>query len=183
METFGRMIDHKVLTMQVISKAKLVTAQLWKEEYGEDYEVSFDQIMKDDSLFIDLLPKSMVSVEEILKDREWLRISSIDFKKDVTILPRALLAYQKFMFLSAKYPNPEESPGPTHVIDLIWHTHMQHPVAYIDYCEKLFGRVLDHDPWPTFSLTQYKSNVLVDDQHWYEEFKEKQWNFGQNNQA
>ncbi len=51
--------------------------------------------------------------------------------------------YEQFLVLAAKHPGKRATP--TREIDEFWHLHMLHPVAYHEDCQRLFGRVFDHD--------------------------------------
>ena len=51
--------------------------------------------------------------------------------------------YRKFLLLAAN--NPDRLIAPTRDIDEFWHLHMLHPQAYHDDCQRLMGRILDHD--------------------------------------
>ena len=48
---------------------------------------------------------------------------------------------------------PEELTHPSVCIDLIYHTHMIHPVAYHNDTIRLCGFMPDHEPWPTDEKT------------------------------
>lgn len=56
---------------------------------------------------------------------------------------KSLLRYRKWLGLKLIHPNARLSP--TRDIDLFWHLHMLSPVAYFRDCQRLFGRLLDHD--------------------------------------
>lgn len=56
---------------------------------------------------------------------------------------RALLRYEKFLLLAAKYKHLPHAP--TQDIDVMWHLHMLQPVAYYQDCMALFGEIFDHD--------------------------------------
>lgn len=58
-------------------------------------------------------------------------------------LQQAAEDYVRFLGLARKYPTVPLAP--THDIDMMWHLHMLHPVAYAADCERLLGFVLDHD--------------------------------------
>ena len=65
-------------------------------------------------------------------------------KKQAT---RALLRYMMFLFLLHLYPN--QNIIPTVEIDQVWHHHILSDVdKYIQDCEMLFGRLLNHASYP-----------------------------------
>ena len=67
----------------------------------------------------------------------------------------SIKGYEKFLYLLAKHgPRvPEELTHPSVCIDLIYHTHMIHPVAYHNDTIRLCGFMPDHEPWPTDEKT------------------------------
>lgn len=56
-------------------------------------------------------------------------------------LDEAVLRYRRFFHLASLGPGV----APTREIDVIWHLHMQAPVAYHRDCMRYLGRILDHD--------------------------------------
>lgn len=56
---------------------------------------------------------------------------------------QAVADYEKFLRLAAE--NPGKPLAPTRDIDEFWHLHMLHPQAYYEDCQRLFGKILDHD--------------------------------------
>jgi hypothetical protein len=70
---------------------------------------------------------------------------SESFPKDwiPTKIARAADDYARFLALARKHPRM--ALAPTRDIDLMWHLHMLHPVAYSADCKRLIGYVLDHD--------------------------------------
>ena len=56
-------------------------------------------------------------------------------------LDEAIQRYRKFFHLASLGPGV----APTRDIDLIWHLHMQAPVAYFEDCSRYCGHILDHD--------------------------------------
>ena len=56
-------------------------------------------------------------------------------------LDEAIQRYRKFFHLASLGPGV----APTRDIDMIWHLHMQAPVAYYNDCVKYCEHILDHD--------------------------------------
>ena len=56
-------------------------------------------------------------------------------------LDEAIQRYRKFFYLAGLGPGV----APTRDIDMIWHLHMQAPVAYHRDCMTYIGHILDHD--------------------------------------
>jgi hypothetical protein len=53
--------------------------------------------------------------------------------------------YKNFLFLKRKYGDQFELP-PSSDIDDVWHAHILHTEDYQDFCMKVFGRFLHHQP-------------------------------------
>lgn len=114
----------------------------------------------------------------------------IDYTSDA-FLTTAMEQYRKFLHLTAKYPQDYDTPGPTHPIDLFWHTHQMHPSAYESDCIQLMGQLLDHvlllivfvdlcflqDPWPHERFTEHEFTSLLNayGKLWQREFHEVEW--------
>jgi len=82
-------------------------------------------------------------------------------------------SYEKFLYLSAKYP-PRDSKDiihPSYAIDIIWHSHMQNNELYWKDMNRIFGFALDHHPWPLdCSLEESKKNCDETNSIWKSEF-------------
>ena len=77
----------------------------------------------------------------------YLRQVSRSYVSNDVFLGEAVARYKGFLYLIKK--NRERSLKrfcvPTYDVDLIWHTHQLHPVAYCNDLENLIGKVLEHD--------------------------------------
>lgn len=71
-------------------------------------------------------------------------------------LDESVERYRKFFALARS----GERIAPTRDIDMIWHLHMQAPVAYYNDCMAYLGRILDHDGG--FGQTPEEAVVLAD---------------------
>ena len=71
-------------------------------------------------------------------------------------LDESVERYRKFFALARS----GERIAPTRDIDMIWHLHMQAPVAYHNDCMSYLGRILDHDGG--FGKTPEEATVLAD---------------------
>ena len=71
-------------------------------------------------------------------------------------LDEAIERYRKFFHLASL----GLGVAPTRDIDLIWHLHMQAPVAYFEDCSKYCGHILDHDGG--FGKTPEEAAVLTE---------------------
>ncbi len=67
------------------------------------------------------------------------------------IVERGWKAYERFLYLCAKYPpgSPQaKSIHPSYFVDLFWHAHMCDASNYQKDVENIVGYFLIHDPWP-----------------------------------
>ncbi|MBO6938614.1 MAG: glycine-rich domain-containing protein-like [Deltaproteobacteria bacterium] len=67
------------------------------------------------------------------------------FPQDWSHERRVLEARRYRMFLALAAHHPGKYATPTREIDEFWHLHMLNPVAYYEDCQKIFGRIFDHD--------------------------------------
>eukprot|EP01126_Amoeba_proteus_P053680 TRINITY_DN6557_c0_g1_i6.p1 TRINITY_DN6557_c0_g1~~TRINITY_DN6557_c0_g1_i6.p1 ORF type:complete len:424 (-),score=65.44 TRINITY_DN6557_c0_g1_i6:124-1395(-) len=139
-------------------KRWLLTSQLWKEKFNEDYFPNFS--IQTSTPYKVLNAQFGMTGENVTQDREWLlwlyathpqtprQLSTSDsLEQDaVNFLDEALRKYTKFMYLSTKFPNFLFNP--TYDIDLYWHTHMCLPQIYDSDMKRLVGKVLHHEAWP-----------------------------------
>lgn len=91
---------------------------------------------------------SCVAIRELPKlGVDLLRAShrSDDFPQEWTQAQRERSLERYLRWLALKQQHPTARLAPTRDIDLFWHLHMLSPVAYHRDCQRLFGRLLDHD--------------------------------------
>ncbi|KAL8618173.1 hypothetical protein ACOMHN_059180 [Nucella lapillus] len=82
---------------------------------------------------------------------------SLPHFKDLQFLSICELRYKRFLYL--KQQNPSVELVPCYDMDLMWHTHMLHPLAYKIDTETILGFTLDHNkfldgPNPELHLTE-----------------------------
>ena len=63
--------------------------------------------------------------------------------QDRLFLEKSLKRYKQYLFLKMK--KPDIFLVPCYDIDLLWHTHMSHPVCYKNVTELYLGTLLNHD--------------------------------------
>ncbi|KDO28646.1 hypothetical protein SPRG_06500 [Saprolegnia parasitica CBS 223.65] len=75
--------------------------------------------------------------------------ANFDYWMNPTILRASIRRYEQFVHLLVHDKKTTKKKGlgivPTIDIDLAWHTHQTHPLAYQKYTTKVAKRVLDHD--------------------------------------
>jgi hypothetical protein len=122
----------------------------------------------------------MISVQDVIKDREWYphlkQFTSLDDKElmEEKFLQKAFEKYKCFLHLCSKYPKIAKKLVPPQPIDLFWHVHQMFPLAYSKDCSKLnSGFMLDHNPWP--DCAKDKSRELESGRLWQEYYGESLW--------
>ena len=94
----------------------------------------------------------VISTEDLRSDLEWCwKVAATHFKrredlKDEGLYRKYFKNYEKFLFIAAKYPSKIIGLGAAHDVDLFWHTHMMHPIAYDKDTERLLPVELFHNP-------------------------------------
>jgi len=155
------------------------TKLIWENIYGKD---SYDNVIE---LDVDGLNFYMhYVINNLTVDKKWFR----EFKKatkcdemDLKDIPneyfeRALLGYQKFLYLMTKYPSYTEttmfSPCPS--IDLIWHTHLIQPKCYEKDSQFLTFSTRDHKliQEDLRTIQNYDTKIDIEEKLWTEEFGE-----------
>ena len=125
-----------------------------------------------------------LQVSHVMEDLQWVVYFARDqdMSEDQMWIPgewfrRVAKSYERFLFFChrASFLSDECHHGgsapffahPTYAIDLFWHTHMVHPVAYRKDCDLLVGRLVDHSPWPE---NYEQANFDETNRIWKEEF-------------
>jgi len=113
---------------------------------------------------------------------ETLSIISVESKTDeiryynptdlstMTIYQNILKSYERFLYMTAKYPPITGYIHPTYAIDVMWHAHMICPKQYNIDISRLVGFLLDHDPWPMCSKEDISKNLQNSQDLWQQEF-------------
>ncbi len=82
-------------------------------------------------------------LEAAQRQRVFFYQVSLPHYSDSKFLEEALLRYKRYLCL--KQLNKETFLVPCYDIDLIWHAHQVHPMAYEKDCKEILGFVLPHD--------------------------------------
>lgn len=85
--------------------------------------------------------------KHLLDDQLWDRlVGRIVKDEDLThsLAERIMDQALGFLILCAREPQTSYSPSP--LVDIGWHTFILYTRAYADFCEKLAGRFLHHEP-------------------------------------
>ncbi|RQM26597.1 hypothetical protein B5M09_008054 [Aphanomyces astaci] len=61
------------------------------------------------------------------------------------VVAASVVRYHQFMHIMAAKPSNVTCLVPTVDIDLVWHAHQCNPVAYRTFCNRVAGKLIDHD--------------------------------------
>ncbi|XP_056863090.1 glycine-rich domain-containing protein 1 isoform X2 [Raphanus sativus] len=144
---YGRVLDVSGVVSSVNGNCKLKTEELWKKLYPEEpYDLDLDKVVSEKISDLEKCTKYDLVSAVKRQSPFYYQVSRTYVSNDV-FLQEAVARYKGFLYLIKK--NRERSLRrfcvPTYDVDLIWHTHQLHPVAYCNDLEKLIGKVLEHD--------------------------------------
>jgi hypothetical protein len=115
---------------------------LWEEKFEEP----FDLDESDDNYKIDIEFKSQISYDLVAASNRqksfYYNVSLPHFRSKI-YLNLCLERYKKLLFLKKK--SPKLVIVPCYGIDIIWHTHQLHPLAYANDTMNYLGYMLRHD--------------------------------------
>ena len=138
----SKILDHKVFTGEHKKRALDKSRGIWKRLYpDEPFDVEPEQVTE-----ISAARSSQLSCDLIRAawdQRNFYYQVSLPHYCDRKFLGNAVKRYKKFLRLHCS--TSKEIFIPTCDIDLIWHAHLAHPLAYRSECVKLFRGTLDHD--------------------------------------
>ncbi|KAL0897900.1 hypothetical protein Bca101_081861 [Brassica carinata] len=144
---YGRVLDVSGVVSSVNGNCKLKTEELWKKLYPEEpYDLDLDKVVSEKSSAPEKCTKYDL-VSAVKRQIPFYYQVSRSYVSNDVFLQEAVARYKGFLYLIKK--NRQRSLKrfcvPTYDVDLIWHTHQLHPVAYRNDLEKLIGKVLEHD--------------------------------------
>ena len=138
----SKIIDHKIFTGEQKKAALAKSQEVWKRLYpDEPFDVNPDFVSQisaaqSSELSCDLIRAAVIQ-------RNFYYQVSLPHYYDRKFLGNALKRYKKFLRLHSS--SSREIFIPTCDIDLIWHVHLAHPLAYRNECSRLMRGTLDHD--------------------------------------
>ncbi|OAE21704.1 hypothetical protein AXG93_1275s1150 [Marchantia polymorpha subsp. ruderalis] len=164
---FGEIIDIRTIPIEgtEMNNSERDSCTLWQMEYpDEPYHLV--QLWEDGTSMefqnsLNRTPKETSLIEPYNLEAAAARQAPFYFQvqrswfTDDGYLEGALQRYKGYLFLieqSLKNPMAKDRPVflvPTYDIDLIWHSHQLHPIAYARHTSARFGTILDHDDTDT----------------------------------
>ena len=138
----GRLVDHTVMDDDRRRKSLQESRVLWRHEYPS-VPFEADGLISPwfDSNFRSKLRYQLELAVERLKVFSYQ--VSLPHYRDDKYLSQAVLRYKKFLYL--KRVHPSIFLVPCYDVDLIWHSHMLHPVIYRNDMVAIVGYHFNHD--------------------------------------
>ncbi|BBN14328.1 hypothetical protein MPTK1_6g10720 [Marchantia polymorpha subsp. ruderalis] len=164
---FGEIIDIRTIPSEgtEINNSERDSCTLWQMEYpDEPYHLVQpweDGTSMEFQNSLNRTPKESSLIESYNLEDAAARQAPFYFQvqrswfTDDGYLEGALQRYKGYLFLiqqSLENRMAKDRPVfivPTYDIDLIWHSHQLHPIAYARHTRALFGTILDHDDTDT----------------------------------
>ncbi|KAK6993978.1 glycine-rich domain-containing protein 2 [Biomphalaria glabrata] len=138
----GKLIDHHLMEKSQRKELLKDSERLWRKEYADVPFSACDAVTPwFDCEFVSALTYNLTLA--VSRQKSFYYQVSLPHYRDEKFLNHALLRYKKFLFL--KCQNPGVFLVPCYDNDLMWHTHMLHPVFYKDDTEAYMGSILAHD--------------------------------------
>lgn len=146
-DTFGRLIDHRLLNYQERKKHLKFTQILWEKEYpSEQFYVDLPLgIVEADTIDIEIWHSKFSYDIRSAASRQcsFFYNVSLPHYRDRKYLSISVLRYKKFLHLKSLHK--DSFLVPCYDNDLVWHTHQLFPVQYRSDTHDLLGKVLNHD--------------------------------------
>ena len=150
-ELYGRVLDNFGVATTVEGICGWQTEEIWNKLYpDEPYNADLVNLLPEDiSKRISKLEKytkyDLISAAK-RQSPFFYQVSRTHMKNDLFI-KESVARYKGFLYLIKR--NKEKGIKrfcvPTYDIDLIWHSHQLHPVAYCKDLNEALGKVLEHD--------------------------------------
>ncbi|KAH7721125.1 Protein F32B5.7 [Aphelenchoides avenae] len=133
-------VDHKLMPLTEHIAQVDASAAKW-QEYNPHEPFGWKESLKDG-----VLPYEQKSCYDLIaavgRQRKFSsKIMAMNLSPQD--LQEAVEKYEKFLKLLAAYPGQPLSPSL--VVDLAWHAHQLHPLAYADDCHGLDGKLIGHN--------------------------------------
>ena len=136
-------IDHALLSKSDSVSAQRRAKQLWEKLYTDE---PFDVDMSAPHAVKSREYKSLISYpleEAVVRQATFNYQVSLPHYRDTRFLKQGLDRYSKYLLLKNNYK--EQPLVPCYDMDLIWHSHLLHPLAYKQDTSKVLGMFMNHD--------------------------------------
>ena len=135
---YGRVFNHELRSSKDFEERRTITRDHWAKEFPQ---MSYDQPDYFPTDFKTLFEYDIAAAVD--RQRSFYYQVSLPHFKDENFLKQSQWRYLKYLHLKSKYP--KEFLVPCYDMDLMWHVHQAHPIAYLKETEAIIGEVLSHD--------------------------------------
>ncbi|GLU13370.1 hypothetical protein SLE2022_300080 [Rubroshorea leprosula] len=185
-EFYGRILDNFNVVSSLQGSCKKQTEEIWNTLFlDEPYEFDWKRALSEDisEKFSGIEKQIKYDLISAVKRQSpfFYQVSRPHMNNNI-FLEEAVARYKGFLHLIKR--NQERSMRrfcvPTYDIDLMWHTHQLHPVAYCKDLKKELDRVLEHDDKDSDRTKGKKldTGFFVTTKQWEETFGTRYWRAG-----
>ncbi|WAR08823.1 GRDP2-like protein [Mya arenaria] len=140
----GKVLDHRFMSVRENTHLQSTSRELWTSEYpSEPYDLRAQGSSDIESNTNGDSRISYDLVSAALRQTSFFYHVSLPHYRDSKFLEDASQRYRQFLFMAAE--NRTSFLVPCYDIDLIWHTHMSHPLKYQQDTNAIMGEVFNHD--------------------------------------
>ncbi|RZC51893.1 hypothetical protein C5167_020323 [Papaver somniferum] len=185
-EFYGQILDNVNVISKVQGGSTKQTEEIWNQLYpNEPYELDLRATVEHEtSEILSHAPESTTYdlVSAVKRQNSFFYQVSKPNMNHELFLEGAVARYKGFLHLIKR--NKERSINlfcvPTYDIDLIWHTHQLHPVAYCKDVVQVTGKLLEHDDTDSNRSKGQKLDVGFSGttNKWEELFGSRYWRAG-----
>ncbi|KAK7467999.1 hypothetical protein BaRGS_00036777 [Batillaria attramentaria] len=140
----GTVVGHHEFSPQERAEKLKRSRELWVSEYPhQPFDLDLYRkttVVNGDPYRTSQLTYDIMAAAQLQKSLFYQ--VSLPHYRHKTFLMSALKRYRQFLYL--KQQNPGLSIDPCYDFDLIWHTHLVHPLTYTRDMEAIFGHTLHH---------------------------------------
>jgi hypothetical protein len=142
-QQYDTLIDYKLISEKERKQLQSETKPIWESNLNVSFDYSnLNSVNQEEfSLFQSNFDYNLIEASE--RQSSFYYQVSLSHFKNKEFLELALIRYKKF--LNLKNLNPKAYIVPCYAIDLIWHTHQLHPIAYSLETQKITGSLFPHD--------------------------------------
>lgn len=135
----SKLLDHKLVSNAERTYLYHKSKAFWEEKTKVSFEYTDDCTDQED--YETMITYDLKSAS--LRQKNFLYQVSLPHYKDRKFLEIGVERYKKFLNLKKMYP--KEFVVPSYLIDIIWHSHQLHPVAYKNDTVAVLGKIFPHD--------------------------------------
>ena len=145
--TVGVTVNHKLMSEKERERSLETSKQVWTTKYpNEPFDLDKNKCFTSGSVVATGERTTQISYDIVAAAKRQKVFNyqvSLPHYADRLYLKKATERYQKMLFLKQK--NPGVFLVPCYDMDIVWHSHQLHPLAYKEDTVKILGRMFNHD--------------------------------------